>query len=627
MSIRPSLGRSLAVVLALTGPRTPRSGRLSLRSRSVVALAAASAIALAAAPAVSSAPISSPTTGDAIVTSGSPAVPFPQNKQNEPSIARDPISGTLIAGVNDEIDLAPCVQRASGAGSCPFTPGVGLSGVYFSTDNGASWKQPTYAGFSARSGTGKAGGPIGTLPNFAEAGLVSGGDPIVSVGPRPDAQGHFSWSNGSRYYYSNLTGNFPGTSTLVTPNFAVAVSHTDDVKGAVAGHNAAWSAPSIASGRLNPVLFDDKSSMWTDNAASSPFFGRVYVSWTAFRAANNTHTPSEPEPILAAFSDDGGDTWSQPAQVSPAHDSAHNGGRQGSTIRTDSKGNVFLFFEGTVGTQSVQMMAVSDNGGRQFSTPRPVADVADVGVLDAFANRFTFDGFAGARTNSFPSVDIANGAPSGQGASDRILLGWSDARNGLGHEEALLQTSADGGASWSTPVSVQARGDRPDFTAVAISPDGRTAYAVYDAFHAVYTDLSAPRPMEGVVVALNGDLSGPVSMLHRGVSGDARAASSNSLVSEFIGDYNSAVASNTAVYPVWNDVRNGDNCNAVDAYRTALRTPSGSAANASSGTDWGEDSSTAASTDTTPPRPFPPAACGAGSRFGNSDIYSGVFSR
>ncbi|WP_369045481.1 hypothetical protein [Sinomonas sp. P10A9] len=591
------------------------------------ALAAASALVFSAATGVSAAPPAPPSSSDALVTSGSPWTMFPRNKQNEPSIARDPISGTLIAGANEEIDLAPCRQTSSGAGSCPFTPGVGLSGVYISTDNGTTWKQPAYTGYSARTGQGVQGGPIGTLPNYAEAGLVSNGDPNLAVGPAPDAQGHFSWSNGSRYYYSNLVGNFPGANTLVTPNYAVAVSHTDDIASALAGKNSAWSSPAIASGRLNPVVFNDKNNMWADNAASSHYFGRVYASWTSFRAANNTHSPSEPEPIMAAYSDDGGVTWSNPVQVSSAHDNAHNGGRQGSMIRTDSKGNVYLFFEGTVGTQSVQMMAVSTNGGKQFGTPRPVADVTDVGVFDAFAGRFTFDGFAGARTDSFPSVDIANGAPSGAGATDRILLGWSDARNGLGAEESLLQTSTDGGATWSNPRAVQATGDRPNFTAVAISPDGRSAYAVYNAFHAVYTDLSARRPMEGVVVALDGNLSGAVSVLHRGTSGDARASSSNSLVSEFLGDYNAAVASNTSVYPAWNDVRNADNCAAVNDYRTALRTPSGTAANQSVGTDWGEDSQPSAVTDTTPARPFPPAACGAASRFGNSDIFSGVFTR
>jgi hypothetical protein len=564
----------------------------------VVSVTAVGGAAYSATAGASSAP-------DALVTSGSPAGVFPQNKQIEPTIARDPVSGVLIAGAIDFIDNEPCSQQSDGSGSCPFTNGVGDAGVYFSLDNGSSWIQPTYTGYSARTGTAVAGGPIGTLPRYYEAGLVTDGDPAVAVGPRPDASGQFSWSNGSRYYYADDVSNFPGSSTLETNFEAVAVSHTDDVAGAVAGHNSAWSAPSIASGRLNPVQENDKDALWADNAASSPYFGRVYASWTAFRGAEKSHTFSVPGAIMVAHSDDGGVTWSGPVQVSPAHDNTHNVGPQGSVIRTDSNGIVYVFLEGAIGTQSVQEMAISSDGGHTFSTPRPVAQVVDVGVFDSFAGQPVFDGFSGTPTNSFPSVDIANGAPTGQAATNRIVLGWSDARKGLGSEQALLQTSSDGGASWSSPVAVESPGDRPDFTAVAISPDGGTAYAVYDAFHGVYSDLSQPRPVEGVVVALNGNLSGPVTELHRGVTGDARAASSNSYVVPFIGDYNTAVASNDGVYAAWNDLRFADDCPAIDAWRTAFRS----------------DPSTA------PPQPYPPAACGTTSRFGNTDIFSGVFSR
>ena len=43
---------------------------------------------------------------------------FPKNKQNEPSIARDPVTGAFVAGANDEIDLALCGQNP------PWEPGL-----------------------------------------------------------------------------------------------------------------------------------------------------------------------------------------------------------------------------------------------------------------------------------------------------------------------------------------------------------------------------------------------------------------------------------------------------------------------------------------------------------------------
>jgi len=251
--------------------------------------------------------------------------------------------------------------------------------------------------------------------------------------------------------------------------------------------------------------------------------------------------------------------------------------------------------------QLVQVMTRSFDGGKTFEKPRSVANVSDVGKTDPVTGDSTFDGLAGARTDSFPSVDLANGAPSGAGATNEIALAWSDASAGLNHEQALLQYSTDGGNSWSTPTNIAESGDRPDFPAVALSPDGKNMYLDYMAFLQDWQETTtSPRLMQGVIrTAPIGSSGAPGAWvtLHRGAIGDARGSSRNGLTGEFLGDYDSMVAANsTAVVGVWNDSRNATDCQAVDAYRQSLATSN--------------------------PLPTPAPGTDCPAEFGNTDIFS-----
>ena len=168
--------------------------------------------------------------------------------------------------------------------------------------------------------------------------------------------------------------------------------------------------------------------------------------------------------------------------------------------------------------------------------------------------------------------------------------------------------STNGGDSYSAKVVASEGGDRANFSAVAISPDGRDVYLVYNAHLDPWRITTAtPRRMLGVVrhanVTLASGAVGAFSTLHRGAVGDGRGSSANGLTTEFLGDYNYAVATREFGAAVWVDSRNAAVCPAINAFRQSL------VAGAPI------------------PAPAPNQACPpvGGARFGGTDIFGGSY--
>jgi hypothetical protein len=596
---------------------------------------------------------------DVLVTNGSPGSPFSQNKQNEPALAVDAEHpNVLAAGVNEQVDMEAC--NAGSDRDCPFTAGIGSSGVYFSVDSGRTWTQPTYTGLTARDCLGSAADYpgtaddpddactphvrpiIGTLPHYYENGLVSDGDPAVAFGPRL-TNGRFSWGNGSRLYYANLASNLPGTQTFRGVE-AIAVSWTDNITTAAAGDDSAWSNPVLVS-KQSTTIFSDKEQIWADNAASSPYFGNVYLCNASFRSASRGN--GSPEPIILSRSSDGGVTWTT-KQISPAGVNPNNPGRDGCTVRTDSTGTVYVFWRGTdqQSKQPFEFMTRSFDGGKHFEHPRPIPQALAIapGVLEPGLARVVMDGVMGARIDlaPAPSVDIANGAPTGADATDELFMTWADGRLGLNSEIALLTWSTDQGNRWATPRQWQTSGagvldaphDRPFYTAPGVSPDGHDLYLVYNAYGNRYRDdTTSARSEYGVVfhsdIAADGT-PGAVTDVHRGPAGDPRGSAQNNLAGEFLGDYVYAVGTRDYGSAVWNDTRYAADCPAIDAYRQAYHDGAAAGRLPPLGEEVGPEEEAPPDESATPPTP--PDVQGQCSEplnpqpggspfFGNSDIF------
>jgi hypothetical protein len=503
---------------------------------------------------------------------------FPQNKQNEPGLALDPRTGALIAGSNDEIDEPLCRTTSTGAGSCPFAPNVGNSGVYFSTNGGVHWTQPSFT--ESPHGVGSCQGRvIHTLPGYCEQNLESFGDPNLTVGPARGANGRFSWTNGSVTYYGNLA---LAASGLGVPAMAVSRSGDD---------GASWKAPVIVSSSSdNPVDFNDKDYIWADANARSPFFGNVYASWTLFIGngkfgKSNTFSP---EPIVFARSTDGGQTWSHIIRLSQSANNGAVGGRQGSLIRTGPDGTVYVFWEGAINHHSEQLVAVSHDGGDTFGGPMPVAAVNDIPSPL---------GGSSFRDDSFPSADVNQ-------QTGALYVVWANEEGTPPTALIKFTESDDGGLTWSTPRTV---GGAPGafnafFPSVATSPDGSHVFVAWPAqtWKANGTPAAAHLVSQFAAfqVRTNGVWGG--AHLLSTAFGDPNGSSTNSLGAQFLGDYATAVASNSTAWFVWTDTRNETACAAVDAFRAG-----------------------------TGSKPNPDTACApsaSGQLFGNSDIFVGAVS-
>src|SRR4029078_12986485 len=102
--------------------------------------------------------------------------------------------------------------------------------------------------------------------------------------------------------------------------------------------------------------------------------------------------------------------------------------------------------------------------GRPWSALTAVCGpVNQPGITDPAQGRPTIDGVAGARSDlaPAPSVDIANGAPTGNGATNHMGMSFvSSQAAGDEKPHVYFTESSDHGVSWATPRQIETTRER-----------------------------------------------------------------------------------------------------------------------------------------------------------------------
>ena len=296
-------------------------------------------------------------------------------------------------------------------------------------------------------------GPIGTLPWYFEEGLTSGGDPAVTFGPQPGPDGTFDWANGSRLYYANLTANFSAERDEQTfKGFeAIGVSRIDGqpaLTPAIVADKNAWMRPVIASSsprRPSPTRSRSGSTTPPPATTSATSISAMPRSAATSGAAGGRHSRRRRRQL------------GQQAGLARPQRRPRHFGQSGCTVRTDSQGVVYVFYEEfqspSVGLPpaATHFLVKSVDGGVSWTRPILVQRVTDpCFFVDLVIARCVMDGIAGARSDlaAAPSADIANGAPTGADATDQIVLTWVDGRDGLNDEHVMVSYSTNQGAGF-----------------------------------------------------------------------------------------------------------------------------------------------------------------------------------
>ena len=284
----------------------------------------------------------------------------------------------------------------------------------------------------------------------------TGSDPVTTIDVKHGVSLHSSLN-----YNFNANGEACDGDVVVSPS--------DD-------GGLSWKKPvQVYSGQgcdLSSVqIFNDKEWISTDNNRHSKYYGRTYLTWTAFLSNNGEYVES---PILESHSDDGGKHWSKAQEISGSNRDLCTFQTQGKRGECDESqasvstsgpdGTVYVAFmnsqnqalwEPGENSDDQYLVVKSKNGGEDWSKPTFVAGLED-GSRDYPLNVDDRQTLTGYQVRVWGAGNIVASPVDG-----KLYLVYSDNSHGVHdsdhpvtNSDVFITSSVNGGTSWTTPSVV-----------------------------------------------------------------------------------------------------------------------------------------------------------------------------
>lgn len=368
---------------------------------------------------------------------------------------------------------------------------------------------------------------------FASANTINPANGFISEGVYVSTNGGQSWRGSDTCNGALITAHRGDPGIAIDKNGTFLLVRLGSSPG-LYGHFSTNNGLNWAGQRTIANNDQDRATLASDGDPTSSFYGRSYTAWVRF---------APPYPVYYSRTDDGGATWSAPAQInSPTQRS------QGAEISIGPGGRINLCWAGVINqspfTEDYVGFATSTNGGTSWAITENAFDMN--GIQGVFSQKTNI------RVNGLPKIDTdVTGGP--RNGWIYIVTTQRNLAPAGSDPDVIIHRSTNNGQTWLPGVRVNTdplnNGKSQFFPAVHVDNGGGVNVLYYD-------DRNTTADSAGVYLARSTD-GGETWSDHRLTNYHFKPTPIGGLGQGYQGDNISVTSSGNTLWPVWMDNSTG----------------------------------------------------------------------